>query len=169
MRRPLGGDPNGLLNGSLENGHDQDRRTIGDADLVSMIGRLAPEPMKSGTDIPITICGMGMQLPGGIQDNELKPYLLPKDFLDLHNKDVYSYVPYNLIGVLDFAIMNLVSYEHGLKDPSVRAKTGFITSAIIAGANLILSLRMAVAMSVQAALSPEGSSKFFDAGADGYA
>lgn len=73
MRKPLGGDPNGLLNGPLENGHDQDRRTIGDADLVSMIGRLASEPMKSGTDIPITICGMGMQLPGGIQDNELKP------------------------------------------------------------------------------------------------
>lgn len=98
-----------------------------------------------------------------------------------------SYVPYNPIGVLDFAIMNLPSYEHGLKDPrlvdsvqsgqsigidrvySVMAKTGCITLAIIAGANLILSPRMAVAMSVQAALSPEGSSKFFDTGADGYA
>lgn len=46
---------------------------------------------------------------------------------------------------------------------------GNITSAIVAGANLIFAPGMTVAMSVQAALSPEGSSKSFDAAADGYA
>jgi acyl transferase domain-containing protein len=46
---------------------------------------------------------------------------------------------------------------------------GNITSAIVAGANLIFAPGMTVAMSIQAALSPEGSCKSFDAAADGYA
>jgi acyl transferase domain-containing protein len=57
----------------------------------------------------------------------------------------------------------------GLHEAIQEIQRGSITSAIVAGANLILSPGMTVAMSVQAALSPEGSSKSFDAGADGYA
>ncbi|KAE8421107.1 hypothetical protein BDV36DRAFT_292547 [Aspergillus pseudocaelatus] len=105
--------------------------------------------------------------------------------MDLHNKDVNSYNLYNLISVLDFAIKNRVSYEHGLKGPKwchgedglfvswielneaiQETERGSIPLAIIAGASLISSPRLAVAMSVQAALSPKDSSKFFDARAD---
>ncbi|KAE8135205.1 hypothetical protein BDV38DRAFT_294724 [Aspergillus pseudotamarii] len=113
--------------------------------------------------------------------------LFSEDWQDLHHKDVNFYDPYTLIGVLDFAIANRISYEYDLKGPSIMVKTacssagiglheaiqeiqrGSITSAIVAGANLIMSPGMTVAMSVQAALSPEGSSKSFDAEADGYA
>lgn len=44
-----------------------------------------------------------------------------------------------------------------------------ISSAIVCGTNLILAPGMTITMSVQMALSPEGSSKSFDASADGYA
>lgn len=46
---------------------------------------------------------------------------------------------------------------------------GSITSAIIAGSNVIMAPGMTVSMSLLMALSPEGSSKSFDAAADGYA
>ena len=46
---------------------------------------------------------------------------------------------------------------------------GEITSAIVCGTNLILAPGMTIAMSLQGALSLEGSSKSFDASADGYA
>lgn len=46
---------------------------------------------------------------------------------------------------------------------------GDISSAIVCGTNLILAPGMTISMSLQMALSPEGSSKTFDASADGYA
>ncbi len=46
---------------------------------------------------------------------------------------------------------------------------GEISSAIVCGTNLILAPGMTITMSLQMALSPEGSSKSFDASADGYA
>ena len=46
---------------------------------------------------------------------------------------------------------------------------GEISSAIVCGTNLVLAPGMTITMSVQMALSPEGSSKSFDASADGYA
>lgn len=46
---------------------------------------------------------------------------------------------------------------------------GEITSAVVCGTNLILAPGMTINMSLQGALSPEGSSKSFDASADGYA
>ena len=44
-----------------------------------------------------------------------------------------------------------------------------ISSAIMAETNLIMAPGMTIGMSVQLALSPEGSFKSFDASADGYA
>ena len=46
---------------------------------------------------------------------------------------------------------------------------GEISSAIVCRTNLILAPGMTISMSLQMALSPEGSSKSFDASADGYA
>lgn len=48
-------------------------------------------------------------------------------------------------------------------------RQGEISSAIVCGSNLILAPGMTISMSLQMALSPEGSSKTFDASADGYA
>ncbi|PYI20162.1 hypothetical protein BO99DRAFT_442447 [Aspergillus violaceofuscus CBS 115571] len=95
--------------------------------------------------------------------------------------------PHDLLGALDYAIANRIAYEYDLKGPSVMVKTacssagvglheavqetrrGNISAAIVAGANFIFAPGMAVAMRVQFALFPEGSSKSFDATADGYA
>ncbi|GLI81248.1 mycolipanoate synthase [Penicillium ochrochloron] len=113
--------------------------------------------------------------------------LFGEDWKDMRQKDASFNSSYGLIGALDYAIANRISYEYDLKGPSVMVKTacssaavglheamqeiqrGNITSAIVAGANLIFAPGMTVAMSIQAALSPEGSSKSFDAAADGYA
>lgn len=46
---------------------------------------------------------------------------------------------------------------------------GDISSAVVAGTNLILAPGLTTSMSLLMALSPEGSSKSFDASADGYA
>lgn len=48
-------------------------------------------------------------------------------------------------------------------------RQGEISSAVVCGTNLILAPGVTISMSLQMALSPEGSSKSFDAAADGYA
>ena len=48
-------------------------------------------------------------------------------------------------------------------------RQGEISAAMVCGTNLILAPGMTISMSLQMALSPEGSSKSFDASADGYA
>lgn len=48
-------------------------------------------------------------------------------------------------------------------------RQGEIPSAIVAGTNLIMAPGMTIGMSVQLTLAPDGSSKSFDASADGYA
>lgn len=48
-------------------------------------------------------------------------------------------------------------------------RLGEISAAIVCGTNLILAPGMTISMSLQMALSPKGSSKSFDASADGYA
>lgn len=47
-------------------------------------------------------------------------------------------------------------------------RLGEVPSAIVAGANLLMSPNLAIKMSASLALSPDGSSKTFDASADGY-
>lgn len=56
-----------------------------------------------------------------------------------------------------------------LHQASEAIRQGSISSAIVCGTNLIMAPGMAINMTVQMALSPEGSSKTFDASADGYA
>lgn len=79
------------------------------------------------------------------------------------------------------------SYEYDLRGPSVTLKAacsssglalhnalqairlGEISAAIVAGASILLGPGMAITMTAGLPLSPEGSSKTFDASADGYA
>ena len=57
----------------------------------------------------------------------------------------------------------------GLHEALEAIRSGAISSAVVAGTNLILAPGLTVSMSSLMALSPEGSSKSFDAAADGYA
>ena len=57
----------------------------------------------------------------------------------------------------------------GLHEALEAIRQGTISSAVVAGTNLILAPGLTVSMSLLMALSPEGSSKSFDASADGYA
>ena len=56
-----------------------------------------------------------------------------------------------------------------LHEASEAIRQGRISSAVVCGVNLIMAPGMSINMSLQMALSPEGSSKSFDASADGYA
>ncbi|KAL4970621.1 type I polyketide synthase [Aspergillus stella-maris] len=113
--------------------------------------------------------------------------MFTEDWQEMHHKDSNFFHPYLMMGTLDFALANRISYEYDLRGPSVMYKTacssagvglhealeairrGHISSAIVAGTNLILAPGLTVSMSLLMALSPEGSSKSFDAAADGYA
>ena len=113
--------------------------------------------------------------------------MFSEDWQDLQHKDTQEHNPYRVLGGLDFALPNRVSYEYDLKGPSMIIKTacssaglglhqalqairqGEINSAIVCGTNLIMAPGMTISMSLQMALSPKGSSKSFDASADGYA
>lgn len=57
----------------------------------------------------------------------------------------------------------------GLHQALQAIQLGEVSAAIVCGTNLILAPGMTISMSLQMALSPEGSSKSFDASADGYA
>ncbi|KAI3392455.1 hypothetical protein diail_5699 [Diaporthe ilicicola] len=113
--------------------------------------------------------------------------MFSEDWQELQHKDTLEYNPYRVLGGLDFALPNRIAYEYDLKGPSMIIKTacssaglglhealqaisqGEITSALVCGTNLIMAPGMTISMSLQMALSPEGSSKTFDASADGYA
>ncbi|ROW06904.1 hypothetical protein VMCG_04176 [Cytospora schulzeri] len=113
--------------------------------------------------------------------------MFSEDWQELQHKDTLEYNPYRVLGGLDFALPNRVAYEYDLRGPSMIIKTacssaglglhqalqaiwqGEITSAMVCGTNLIMAPGMTISMSLQMALSPEGSSKTFDASADGYA
>ncbi|KAJ4255263.1 hypothetical protein NW757_004776 [Fusarium falciforme] len=110
-----------------------------------------------------------------------------EDWLDLHAKDSQDFGIYRITGAGDFVLANRISYEYDLKGPSITVKTacssaliclhmacdairsGEISSAIVGGANLLMSPTMTIAMSEQGVLSGDGSCKTFDAAADGYA
>ncbi|KAH8759973.1 hypothetical protein F5883DRAFT_681694, partial [Diaporthe sp. PMI_573] len=113
--------------------------------------------------------------------------MFTEDWQEIHHKESDFFHPYLMMGTLDFALANRISYEYDLRGPSVMYKTacssagiglhealeairsGSISSAVVAGTNLILAPGLTVSMSLLMALSPEGSSKSFDASADGYA
>ncbi|KAI0123372.1 putative polyketide synthase [Xylariales sp. AK1849] len=110
-----------------------------------------------------------------------------EDWQDLQNKDISDFAPYQVIGKMDFVLGNRIAYEYDLRGPSMTIKTacsaaalglhealqsirqGECSAAIVGGANLILAPGLSIGMTAQATLSPDGSSKTFDASADGYA
>ena len=57
----------------------------------------------------------------------------------------------------------------GLHEACQALYNGDCTSAVIGGTNIIMTPRMTIAMTEQGVISPTGSCKSFDAGADGYA
>jgi acyl transferase domain-containing protein len=110
-----------------------------------------------------------------------------QDWEDLHNLDTLNIAPYQLTGKADFVLSNRLAFEYDLLGPSVNVKTacsataealhqavlsiqtGSCPSAIVAGANLMMTPRGSVGMTSMGVLSPEGSCKTFDIKADGFA
>lgn len=105
---------------------------------------------------------------------------------DLQDMDFQYTVPYRTMGKVDFVLANRLAFEYNLLGPSVLIKagcsstggalhsavlairSGSCSSAIVAGANLILTPRASIEMSALGILSPDGDCKTFDAKADGY-
>ncbi|KAK6954931.1 hypothetical protein Daesc_002560 [Daldinia eschscholtzii] len=110
-----------------------------------------------------------------------------EDWLELFVKDPQLHGTYKITGYGDFILSNRISYEYDLKGPSMVIRTGCSSAliglheacmsirfgecnaAIVAGTNLIMAPGLTVCMSEQGVLSPNGSSRTFDADADGYA
>ncbi|WYZ46092.1 hypothetical protein EsH8_IX_000317 [Colletotrichum jinshuiense] len=109
-----------------------------------------------------------------------------EDWLEILSKDEVV-GQYKITGYGDFMLSNRLSYEYDFKGPSMTIRTGCSSAliglheacmsinhgqcnaAIIAGSNLIMAPDIYVSMSEQGVLSPNGSCRTFDAGADGYA
>ncbi|PYI11208.1 putative polyketide synthase [Aspergillus sclerotiicarbonarius CBS 121057] len=117
------------------------------------------------------------------------------DWLDLFSKDVIDFSPYHALGKFDFAMANRVAYEYDLRGPrpililpssmtiksacsssglalheAVNAiRAGDCSAAIVSGCNLNIAPGLWVEMTANMTLAPDGSSKSFDASANGYA
>lgn len=109
------------------------------------------------------------------------------DWAHIQGKDARDESVYGLTGRDDFVHANRVSYEFNFFGPSMTVKTacssslvalhlacealqrGDCTGAIVCAANLILSPDTSLALDRIGVLSKNGSSKSFDANADGYA
>ncbi|KAK1979840.1 KR domain-containing protein [Colletotrichum cereale] len=110
-----------------------------------------------------------------------------EDWLETLTKDNEVVGQYKITGYGDFMLSNRLAYEYDLKGPSMTIRTGCSSAliglheacmsihhgqcnaALVAGSNLIMAPGLYVSMSEQGVLSPNGSCRTFDAGADGYA
>ncbi|KAJ3519480.1 hypothetical protein NM208_g14113 [Fusarium decemcellulare] len=110
-----------------------------------------------------------------------------EDWLHMSVKDDQHVGGYPLAANGDLILANRVSFEYDLKGPSMVIKTGCSASliglheacralqngdcsgAIVAGANLVMGPSATAVMAGEGMLSPDGSSKTFDASANGYA
>uniref|UniRef100_A0A8H7K8X3 Carrier domain-containing protein n=1 Tax=Bionectria ochroleuca TaxID=29856 RepID=A0A8H7K8X3_BIOOC len=113
--------------------------------------------------------------------------VLGQDWRDLNTKETHQSGNYRVTGFEDSFLSNRLSYEFDLHGPSLTVKTacsssmsalhlacdairlGDCSSALVAGSSLIFSPGMSLAFADQGILSPTGTCKTFDAGADGYA
>lgn len=109
------------------------------------------------------------------------------DWTQLFAKDIQQSGPYRAGGFGDFMLSNRVSFEMNLRGPSMTVRTacssslvalneaceaiqrGECVSALVGGANLMLSPEATLAMTEQGLLSPDGSSKAWSIDANGYA
>ncbi|KAH8592110.1 putative polyketide synthase [Bisporella sp. PMI_857] len=105
--------------------------------------------------------------------------LYSEDWQDLHSKDTQSFAPYQLTGQNDFVWANRIAYDMIVKSACSSAgvalhlacqsiRLGECSSAVVAGANLIMAPGMSALLTAQGTLAPDGSSKTFDVSADGY-
>ncbi|KAK6827594.1 hypothetical protein PG987_010935 [Apiospora arundinis] len=110
-----------------------------------------------------------------------------EDWQDLQNVDLLNAAPYQMTGKGDFALANRLAFEYDLLGPSVSTKTacsataeavhqavlairsGSCPSAIVGGANIIITPRVSIAMTQFGLLAADGNCKTFDADADGFA
>ncbi|KAF5689873.1 polyketide synthase [Fusarium denticulatum] len=100
------------------------------------------------------------------------------DWLIMNTKESLQGGVYATTGSTDIMMANRTSYEFDFQGPSsavalheaCRAiQRGDASSAIVGGANMIMTPAMTTTMSVGEILAPDGSCKTFDAAADGYA
>lgn len=109
-----------------------------------------------------------------------------EDWEDLQNIDLLNFAPYRMVGQMDFALSNRLAFEYDLLGPSVNIKTacsstaealhsailairsGSCPSAIVAGANVIITPRGSIEMTAMGMLAPDGNCKTFDARANGF-
>ncbi|PVH95312.1 putative polyketide synthase [Periconia macrospinosa] len=109
-----------------------------------------------------------------------------EDWLEMFARETQHNAPYRVSGYGDWALSNRVSYEMDLKGPSLTIRTacsastvalheacsailrGDCESALVGGANIIMTPGLTMSMTDQGVLSPDGSCKSFSADADGY-
>ncbi|KAJ5629451.1 Acyl transferase/acyl hydrolase/lysophospholipase [Penicillium herquei] len=109
-----------------------------------------------------------------------------EDWVELAYGDSQSIDRYHALSTGPYALANRISYEYDIQGPSMTIHSGCSSSmlalheacqglysgeccaAIVAGCNLILSPTMSATMSDNLIISPDGTSKTFDAAADGY-
>jgi acyl transferase domain-containing protein len=110
-----------------------------------------------------------------------------QDWMQMQARDSQDGNVYGITGMDDFTLANRVSYELDLRGPSMTVKAGCSSSlialdlacqslqrgdcsgALVGASNLLLSPEYFMALDNLGALSSSGSSKTFDANADGYA
>ncbi|KAF2130682.1 ketoacyl-synt-domain-containing protein [Dothidotthia symphoricarpi CBS 119687] len=110
-----------------------------------------------------------------------------QDWLQMQARDMQEGNVYDITGMDDFVFANRVSYEFDLHGPSMTVKAGCSSSlialhlacealnrgdcsgALVGASNLLLSPEYFLALNNLGALSPDGSSRAFDAFANGYA
>ncbi|KAI8933687.1 hypothetical protein NX059_009406 [Plenodomus lindquistii] len=110
-----------------------------------------------------------------------------QDWLQMQARDMQEGNVYDITGMDDFVFANRVSYEFDLHGPSMTVKAGCSSSlialhlacealnrgdcsgALVGASNLLLSPEYFLALDNLGALSPDGSSRAFDAFANGYA
>ncbi|CAP96413.1 Pc21g15160 [Penicillium rubens Wisconsin 54-1255] len=88
-----------------------------------------------------------------------------ESWLDITSRDLQRPWDGQVNSTMDFALANRVSYEYPFESA---ISGGSCSSAVVAGTNLIITPTMMMAMTAEGVISSTGTSKTFDAAADGY-